>query len=139
MRTPRDRVFVTEVLSTDPEIIEKVIEFHDASAGEFFFLKDNPEKVHLLVEEFYDEEKKDWMVKNEHGEVIDYYKDALPLFSATSMLDIIRQHCQFELRSSGGSWFAILGGGEVVANEDEEDLVALLWRILKKVHLEYPM
>jgi len=56
MRVPRDRVSIAEVLSTDPALVDKIIEFHDASVGEFFYLKDSPDKAYLITDEIYDKE-----------------------------------------------------------------------------------
>ncbi|WP_138751868.1 hypothetical protein [Paenibacillus sinopodophylli] len=139
MRAPRDKVSIAEVLATDPDTLEEIIKFHDASVGEFFFLKDEPNQVHLIVEEVFDEVDREHRVRNERGEVIDYYELALPLFSGTAMMDIIRQHCQTEIRSAYGQWMIILQGADVIQSEEGEDLIALLWRVLKKVHLEYPI
>ncbi|WP_336775113.1 hypothetical protein [Paenibacillus sp. MMO-58] len=139
MKAPRDRISIEEVLSTEPELIEKITEFHDASAGEFFFMKDAPDKVHYITEEVYDEAEGFWKVRNENEEIIDYYGNAVPLFSSTAMMDIIRQHCRLEVRSFKGGWLVILEGSELMQSEEGDDLVSLLWKVMKKVHLDYPI
>lgn len=137
MKVPRDRLTIAEVLSTEPEVLDKIIEFFDLSIGDAFFFSNNPDREHFV--ENVTLEDGEYFIHYGYGQITEYNDELLPLFSATAMLDMIKFHCQFELRSIGDGWFAIMSGSDVVYSEDGEDLVSLLWKVLKKAHLEYPI
>ncbi|CAH1053997.1 hypothetical protein [Paenibacillus pseudetheri] len=129
MRLPRDRVSISEVLATDSAILDKLFEFYDYSAGEYFFIKDQPDKEWIIEAE--DREGDNFNAIYDGGKVIDYYKNCLPLISTAAIIDMITYYGSLELRAWGEGWLLIHEG--LIESAEGDDLVGFLWKTL--VHM----
>ncbi|WP_342479533.1 hypothetical protein [Paenibacillus sp. FSL F4-0097] len=126
MRLPRERVSIAEVQATDSAILDKLFEFYDFSAGEYFFIKDQPDKAYVIEAE---ERDNNLNVVYDGGKVIDYYDNCLPLISTTAIIDMIGYYGEsFELRAWGKGWLLITD--EIIESAEGEDLVGFLWKTL---------
>lgn len=135
MKLPRDRVSIQEVLDTDPDLLEKILEFYDVSPGEVFFIKENPEKIYLIDNLLPCDD--DVIAVFNRDKQIKFHKNCLPLYSIGAMIDHIDHYGRgIELRTYGSGWFVILGTDGIIESEEGEDLVAFLWRVVKKVSSE---
>lgn len=128
MRLPRERVSIAEVQATDSAILDKLFEFYDFSTGEYFFIKEQPDKEWVIESEFRGENLN---VAYDGGKVIDYHENCLPLISSTAIIDMIAYYESFELRAWGEGWLLI--ADKIYESADGEDLVGFLWKTLTTI------
>ncbi|MEK3699337.1 hypothetical protein NYE33_20405 [Paenibacillus sp. FSL R10-2199] len=72
MRFPRERVTIAEVQATDPMVLDKIFEFYDFSAGEYFFIKEQPDREWVVEAE---DSPDDLNAIYDGGKVIAFYKE----------------------------------------------------------------
>jgi hypothetical protein len=129
LRLPRERVSIAEVQATDSAILDKLFEFYDFSTGEYFFIKDQPDKAYVIEAE---ERDNNLNVVYDAGKVIDYYDNCLPLISTAAIIDMIGYYGEsFELRAWGKGWLLI--ADEIIESTEGEDLVGFLWKTLTTI------
>lgn len=130
MQYARDITTIEEVLSTDEETLNKVLDvtYYDQKPGDLFFIKDKPDKIYLIEDiELIDG---DYYLVYYGGEKI-FYEDTLPLFTSGNLVDMLQAHQLVEVRTFRGGWLLIFDNVHIYTSEEDELLVSFLWRALK--------
>lgn len=129
MKYKRDITTVEEISSLEPETLNHVLSEigYDPSAGDFFFIKSDPNKVHII--ENVDPDNRSVLYYND-GKTINV-DETLPLFSAGTLIQILGVHQSVDLRDMKGSWVLIFDDRKVIESEEGELLVSFLWRALQ--------
>jgi hypothetical protein len=135
MKVTRDRVSIQEILESEQEVLNMLYEFDDVWPGNFFFLVDQPDKEYFCEDKGYDKERNEHYIVYDGGKQITWNK-CRPIYNFTLMLDMINLYSPVELRTFNHGWSMLICGDEFIESTEEEDLVAFVWRVLKKVTKE---
>lgn len=130
MKYARDMLTIEEILSTNKETLDTIFDVtaYDQKPGDLFFIKDKPDKI-LLIEELAYIDDKYYLVY--HGGERVYYDDTYPLFTSGNLIDMLQFLQPIDLRSFGHGWLLLFDNEHIYASEEDEILVSFLWRVLK--------
>lgn len=130
MHLRSDQLTIEETLKMPLEKIEKFIEdfCFEYQEGDYFFLKDSPDRVYRVKEIIIDE----YTIISEEGYTIDP-EEAVPIFSVGALIEILSTFHNLQLSTFFSGWFLIWELDIIMQSEENDRLVTFLWRVLEKI------
>lgn len=127
MRLKRDFLTPEEVLAVGNDTLDKLLDvlFLDLSPWEMFFLKDSPDKIHVVKGLNTD----GYLYSGGVAE----YENIYPIFSAGMLIQLLSEAHQCNLVAVGLGWVLIWNNDVVTQSEEGELLVSFLWRSLVQI------
>jgi len=129
MRFKRDITTIDEILSLDSSILDNILSKMgcDPSPGDFFFIRSQPDQIHF-IEKLSPDDRVTLFYGGGKTITID---ETLPLFSAGTLIQIMRVHQPVDLRDMKDHWLLIFDDRKVIESEKGELLVSFLWRSIQ--------
>lgn len=130
MQYARDLTTIEEILSTDEETLNKVLDktYYDIKPGDFFFIKSKPDIACILEERVNIDG--DYYYLYHGGQKVNE-EDTLPLFTSGILMDMLRYGQSVEVRSLLNRWLLVFDDQHVYTSEADEPLVSFMWRAIK--------